>query len=260
MDRSPFMPPFFAIFQLEVGMTRLERWGIWLDRHEKPALGALIAFYLLIVIAQTELKLVWADELITYYIAEQPGLAGVWHALQAGADPNPPLIHVLVKASTGLLGGNALGMRSPAILSVLLALMAMWWMLRRWVRPFFALSGVLAFMATRGFDYAYDARSYAPMMAFAMASLALWMYAGDLTNWRRIAALAGLAVALAAGISTNYYCVLAFFPVNCSGNTSGPASGSPWLSLPCRCSLICRSFTTTSRSSGRMPGTGRRSP
>lgn len=77
-------------------------------------------------------------------------------------------MHVLVKASTGLVGGNALGMRLPAILCVLLAMVAMWWILRRWVRPIFASVGVSAFMATRGFDYAYDARSYAPMMGFAM--------------------------------------------------------------------------------------------
>ena len=127
---------------------------------------------------------------------------------------------MLVKASTTLFGGNAIAIRLPAMLSVLLAILAMWWILRRWVRPVFALAGVLAFMATRGFDYAYDARSYAPMMGFAMASLACWMAASDSGGWRRIAALAGMAVALAAGISSNYYCVLAFFPI-AAGETVG---------------------------------------
>lgn len=75
------------------------------------------------------------------------------------------------------------------------------------------MAGVLAFMATRGFDYAYDTRSYAPMMGFAMASLALWIIAADAAGWKRVAALAGLAVALAAGVSSNYYGVLAFFPI-----------------------------------------------
>jgi len=191
----------------------IERWGKWVNEHERTALGALISFYLAIVLAQATLKLVWADELITFYISRQPGFGGVWRALSAGADPNPPLMHVLVKGSTAVLGGNALGMRLPAILCALLAIVAMWWMLRRWVRPVFALAGVLAFMATRGFDYAYDARSYAPMMGFAMAGLALWMLASDLVGWRRSLTLAGMSVALAAGISSNYYCVLAFFPI-----------------------------------------------
>ncbi len=46
-----------------------------------------------------------------------------------------------------------------------------------------------------------------------MASLALWMYAGDLVGWRRIGALSCLSLALAAGLSSNYYGVLAFFPI-----------------------------------------------
>lgn len=191
----------------------LERWGNWVDQHGRFALGALISFYLAIVVAQATFKLLWADELITFYISRQPGTRGVWRALVAGTDPNPPLMHALVKWSTALLGGNALGMRLPAILCVLLAIVAMSWMLQRWVRPAFALAGVLAFMATRGFDYAYDARSYAPMMGFAMASLALWMLASDSSGRRRIWALVGMAVALALGISSNYYCVLGFCPI-----------------------------------------------
>ena len=191
----------------------LGRLGAWVDDHERTAFGTLVVFYLAVVLAQATLKLVWADELITFYISRQPGLMGIWNALKAGTDPNPPLIHILVKASTAYFGNNAVGMRVPAILCGLLAIGAMWWMLRRWVRPTFALAGVLAFMASRGFDYAYDARSYAPMMGFAMASLALWIASGERTGWRRHVALAGMAAALALGISSNYYCVLAFFPI-----------------------------------------------
>jgi hypothetical protein len=197
----------------EPSQGRLERAAAWVNGHPLAVVGAVLAFYAVIVAAQSALKLLWVDELITFYIARQPGLTGIWQALQAGADPNPPLLHVLVKASTALLGGNAMAIRLPAVLGVLLAIVALWWMLRRWVRPVFALTGVLAFMATRGFDYAYDARSYALMMGFAMASLACWMASRDLPGGRRAAALAGMALALAAGISSNYYCVLAFFPI-----------------------------------------------
>jgi 4-amino-4-deoxy-L-arabinose transferase-like glycosyltransferase len=194
-------------------MTSLTRAGNWIDTHERQTLAALIAFYALIVSAQSAIKLLWVDELITFQIARQPGLSGIWRALRAGADPNPPLIHILVQTSVRLLGESAFAIRLPAILGVMLAIVAMWWMLRRWVRPVFAAAGVLAFMATRGFDYAYDARSYALLMGFAMASLALWIRTGDVSGWRRTGALGGMALALAAGISSNYYGVLAFFPI-----------------------------------------------
>ncbi len=191
----------------------MERWNRWVDEHERITLGALLLFYLAVGLSQASVKLLWTDELITYYLSEQPGLGGVWRALEAGCDPNPPLLHLLVKGSTALLGGNAVGIRVPAVLCVLVAILAMWWLLRRWVRPVFALAGTLAFMATRGFDYAYDARSYAPMMAFTMGSLAFWTLANDLAGWRRAVALGGMAAMLTAGVSSNYYGVLALFPI-----------------------------------------------
>jgi hypothetical protein len=182
-------------------------------RFTSCILTGLVAFYLLIVLAQSSLKLLWVDELITYFIARQPGPSGIWRALTAGADPNPPLLHLLVQLSTSALGISALAIRLPAILSVLLAIVSIWWMLRRWLNPSFAAVGVLAFMATRGFDYAYDARSYAPLMGFSMAALALWISSTELRGWPRLLALCGLSVMLAAGISSNYYGVLAFFPI-----------------------------------------------
>ena len=192
---------------------RLGRVAAWLDERPGAGLGGLVVFYLLITVSQACWKLVWADELITFYVARQPGMGGVWRALAAGADPNPPLLHVLVKASTAVFGGNALGMRIPSILFGLVAVLSMWWMLRRWVRPVFCLGGVLAFMATRGFDYSYDARSYALLLGFGMLSLALWIKCGEASGSALLASLCGLALTLAAGLSSNYYGVLAFFPV-----------------------------------------------
>lgn len=182
-------------------------------RLARRLLAGLIGFYLAIVVAQSSLKLLWVDELITFFVARQPGPFGIWRALTAGADPNPPLMHLLVQLSTSALGNSGLAIRLPAILAVLLAIVAMWWMLRRWVRPSFAAAGILAFMATRGFDYAYDARSYALLMGFSMGALALWISCGELTAWRRFSALSGMSFMLAASLSSNYYGVLAFFPL-----------------------------------------------
>ncbi len=180
------------------------------DPHVLPG---LVAFYLAITLAEASSKLLWVDEFFTLYVSQQPHVRGVWHALAAGADPNPPLMHLLAKASTILFGVNALALRLPSILSVLLAILAMWWVLRRWVSPLYAAVGVLAFMATRGFDYSYDARSYGLLMGFCMASLASWMYASDAIGLRRTLALGAITVFLAAGLSSNYYGVLAFFPI-----------------------------------------------
>ncbi len=182
-------------------------------RRRGWACAGVAGLAVVVMLGQAALKLLWVDELITFYIARQPGLAGIWRALATGADPNPPLMHVLVKASTAIFGGNSVGMRVPSMAAVLLAVAALWWMLSRWIGTTYVCVGVLAFMATRGFDYAYDARSYGLLMGFGMASLACWMYANQSGGGKRSAALGGMAFMLAAGVSSNYYGVLAFFPI-----------------------------------------------
>jgi hypothetical protein len=188
---------------------------LWSAVNRSPGwtLAALIAFYLAIACGQAATKLLWCDELITLAIARQGSMAGIWRALAAGADPNPPLSHWLTLEATRAFGRSALAVRLPAVLCVLLAIVCVWAILRRWVCPGYAAVGVLALMATRGFDYAYDARSYAPLMGFAMASLALWLVSAERRGGIRFAALAGMAAALALGVSSNYYGVLAFFPI-----------------------------------------------
>jgi hypothetical protein len=202
--------------------TTAERLWTAINRNPGRTLTSILAFYLAIACGQAATKLLWCDELITLAIARQGSLAAIWRALANGADPNPPLSHWLVLQSTRAFGLSALAVRFPAVLCVLLAIVSLWVLLRRWVAPGYAALGVLAFMTTRGFDYAYDARSYAPLMGFSMASLALWLVACDSPetgrrwppqNGVRLAALLGMAAALALGLSSNYYGALAFFPI-----------------------------------------------
>ncbi len=199
------------------GSARGRVWSsrVWSAVNRNPGwvLGALVALYLAIACGQAATKLLWGDELITLAIARQGSFAAIWHALALGTDPNPPLMHWMVMVSIAAFGQGALAVRLPAVLCVLLAICSLWVILRRWAGPGYAAVGVLAFMATRGFDYAYDARSYAPLMGFGMASLAFWLASTDCRGWPKALALAGMAAALALGLSSNYYGVLAFFPI-----------------------------------------------
>ena len=203
-------------------------WRIWpwINRHPRSILIALIALSLTIACYQSATKLFWCDELITLAIARQGSFAGIWRALAAGADPNPPLSHWLVLESTRAFGDGELAVRLPAVLCTAIAIVSLWTILRRWVCPGYAAAGVLTFMATRGFDYAYNARSYAPLMGFSMASLALWLASTERTGWARFAALAGMATALALGLSSNYYGALAFLPI-ALGEAVRAAKGFP---------------------------------
>ncbi len=218
-----FMPPFFARgpdvsgTKVSASLSRPPRHSfsaqLWIDHNPGLVLFTLLTFSCVLVFFQADLKLLWADELITLAVAKQPGIAGAWRALVSGADPNPPLLPLLVQASTHLFGLGPLAVRLPSMLCVFCTLVFLWALLRRWVRPVFAAAGVLVFMATRGFDYAYDARSYAPLMAFTLAAMALWMWIPGTSGCRRAFLCAGLTAALAGAVSSNYYGVLAVLPV-----------------------------------------------
>lgn len=191
-----------------------------LDRSPALTLALLAGLYLLLAYTQAATRILWADEVITASIARQ-GVSGIWRALSAGADPNPPLIHLLVLWTTRIFGPNPFAIRIPAIGTMLLAILCLWLILRRWLSPSIAAIGVLAFMATRGFDYSYEARGYAPLTAFTMAALLCWMETvpacdpqpPHLRHRSSAAWILPLAIALAAAVSSNYYGILAWAPV-----------------------------------------------
>jgi len=173
----------------------------------------LTILFCAIVFFESHYKLLWGDEFVTYWVGQRCSFRGIWSALAAGADPNPPLMHVLNWASTSFFGSNSVAIRLPSTLGVALALVSLWALLRRFVAPVYAATGCLILMTMRGFDYAYDARSYGLLLGFATASLAAWVIANAATGPRRIVWLALMALALACALSSNYYGVLAFFPL-----------------------------------------------
>ncbi len=196
----------------------LERWSIRasemiddFERHPGRTLFGISLFYLMLVIPLALIKLLWADEFITFYIAKLNSLRAIRTALSNGADPNPPAAHYLAMWSMRLFGDSALAVRLPAILASLLGVICLFVFLKRRVPVIYAAAGACFFMSTAAFNYSYEARSYALSLGFAMLSLVLWRESIEGAH-PRVAAV-GLAVTLALGISSNYFGVLAFFPI-----------------------------------------------
>jgi hypothetical protein len=225
------VPSFFFEDEMAGPRTFAVRFWTALNEFPKFTLFFLLVLYLAIACAQAATRLLWGDELITLAVARAGGVGAIWHALNLGTDPNPPLSHFAVLLSIRLLSTHALAIRLPSIAAMLLAIVCVWVLLRRWVIPGFAAAGVLALMTTRGVDYSYEARSYAALAGFTVAALVCWLWAGDCLrvkdgkdrigealrrpaqNWTRAAALAGMATCLALAVSSNYYGVLAWFPI-----------------------------------------------
>jgi 4-amino-4-deoxy-L-arabinose transferase-like glycosyltransferase len=186
----------------------------WVNARPAIAFALLTVFYFIAVCALSSTKLLWLDELITLHIASLPDAHAIWGALARGADPNPPLTHLLVHASRAVFGEHELALRLPAIVGYWLGLVSLFAFLRRRIPGTWALAGTVLSMAMAAFDYSYESRSYGIFYGLAMAAVLCWSLTvenGSATQ-RRLS-LAGMGVALALGICTNYFAVLAFLPV-----------------------------------------------
>jgi hypothetical protein len=157
------------------------------------------------------LKPFWFDELITFNIARQSGAGAIWQLLLRAADPNPPLSHLLTAWSMQLFGTSEIAVRLPAIVAGAVTLLCIYEFLVRRVPPLFAAVGIFFYMTTHAFDYSYEARSYSYLVCFASVALLAWRWTHESKRQRMAATM--LAAALALGLSSNYFGVLAFFPV-----------------------------------------------
>ncbi len=74
-------------------------------------IGASLLYFADVFLRASE-KYFWFDELLTVYLYRLP-LHSLWQALQAGFDFNPPLLYLLTKASSGLLGDGLIATPAP---------------------------------------------------------------------------------------------------------------------------------------------------
>ena len=186
----------------------------WLDAHPIRAFAVLTALYFVVVFTQSSFKLMWLDELITFHLARLNSLHSLWHALAMGADPNPPITYILVHWCGRIFGDHEWAYRAPAAVGCWIGLLSLFAFLKRRLCGSWAIFGCLVWMAMAAFDYSFESRSYGIFYGLAMLAFLCWTVAIDASGSSRTrwAGLAGMVVALAAGISTNYFAVLAFLP------------------------------------------------
>lgn len=186
-----------------------------IDRAPGRAFVMLSAVYFAVVLVQSWFKLLWLDELITLHIAKYGGPAAIWEALKRGADPNPPVTHLLVHYSAAVFGDHTWAYRLPAMVGYWLGMLCLFLYLRRRVPGTWAIVGTLISMCMAAFEYSFESRSYAIFYGLAMLAFLCWTLAIDpmRSTWSRSLALVGVVLGLAGGISTNYFAALAFLPI-----------------------------------------------
>ena len=196
-------------------LRRKNFFATFFEDHPKRGFALLSIAYLLAVLVLSHNKVLWLDELITLHIAKLGSISAIWNALAHAADPNPPLTHLAVLASLRIFGEHELALRLPAILGYWIGLLSLFLFLKRRIPVGWALTGIVLAMSNASFDYSYESRSYGIFYGLAILATLCWSYAVDssLSSARQHLALCGMTLALAAGICTNYFAVLAFFPI-----------------------------------------------
>jgi hypothetical protein len=202
-----------GILQPTAALNRLGEWCAEQARTRKVLILFIFTVcYLLLTCALASHKLLWYDELFTYYLARLPALGDIWSELARGTDLLPPLNHVLTRASIQVLGDTPLAVRLPAIVGFWVMCLCVYRFALRWCPPLYALLALLLPLTTTAFRvYAVEARPYGLLLGFTGLALVCWQDAarGRGRPW----SLVGLAASLAAAVSAHYYAVLLLVPL-----------------------------------------------
>ena len=137
-------------------------------------------------------------------------MASVWRALETGLEQMPPLAHVVSRTAYRLAGGGAFAIRLPSVLGFSVMAACLYAFLRKRLPAPYALAGMLVPFLTGALHYGYEGRSYGFVLGCAGIAIVAWQRA---EGPRRPLALAALALACAAAVSSHYYAVLIPMPI-----------------------------------------------
>jgi Dolichyl-phosphate-mannose-protein mannosyltransferase len=151
------------------------------------------------------------DELFTLYIAKLPNFRDIWAALATGAEQTPPFFYAISRGDIYLFGTSGLALRLPELLAFALMCLCLFHIVARRTSAVYGFVALLFPFMTTAFNYVFEARAYALVLAFSAFGLLCWLWAAE--GRRRALALIGLAATFAAAISCHYYAVLSLFPL-----------------------------------------------
>lgn len=145
------------------------------------------AFYLLVsLLVGSDLldRQMWMDEVHTWLIVSDPDLGHALNALGHGADYNPPMYYLLLRAFTSITGVTAASMRAFSLLSMCIGLGCLAALLRRRVSATAAMCGAAAIaVQPLIIQQATEARFYSVWFAL-VAAFCLAKSTSCRTVWR----------------------------------------------------------------------------
>ncbi len=151
---------------------RLDRGMQWAEEHP-PLIWAVLAVVYLLKLPAPLQRILWYDELHTYYIAQAPTIAK-YLDLVRHTDLNPPMIYAFARLSFDVFGVSSLALRLPSILAFFLGSMLVLVFLSQRLGWLWAAAAIAFLWYSPAFNYATEARPYGLLLAFFCLTLFSW--------------------------------------------------------------------------------------
>ncbi len=149
---------------------RLQKLASALERRSWILFGLLSLAYLWILKGE-RVKLLWHDELYTYYIAQAPSFREMLLWIRT-IDLNPPLYYTAARLTFHLLHPSAFSVRLPSMVAYFVATVCLYQFVRRRLTPLYGFLAALVLLGSSFNLYSFEARPYAFVLGF-MGILAL---------------------------------------------------------------------------------------
>jgi hypothetical protein len=121
-------------------------------------------------------KLLWHDELFTFYIAQASTLSSLFRETRL-VDLNPPLAYLLTRASFFLFGINTLTVRLPELAGFVLAMLSLFLFVRHRAGTLYGVLAATLLYTGPALDLLAEARPYGLLLGFGCLSLLGWQKA-----------------------------------------------------------------------------------
>jgi hypothetical protein len=186
------------------------RFASSLERYKVLAVACYAAFFLLVCGLLSATKLLWYDELATYYPAKLPSSSAVIDYFQRGNDVHTPMASLAARVAMRLFGDGPVVDRLPFTLGYLIFCICIFVFIARRCPAVYAAAGMIFPALTLMFYYATELRPYGLVLGFAGLALVCWQAASD--NILRPLSVAGLWLSLLSAMSCHYYAVFLLIP------------------------------------------------
>jgi 4-amino-4-deoxy-L-arabinose transferase-like glycosyltransferase len=188
-----------------------ESFAVRLEKNRLLLIAGFSVLYWIFTYVLAGRKLLWNDELFTYYIARLPTMTDVWGALMSGGEQLPPFFYVLTRASTALFGLNDFALRLPEMIGFWVMCVCLFFFAARRISNFYALLAPIFPLVTYTYYYAFEARPYGLVLGFSALALLCWQSAT--MNLLRPLSVVCLSISLAGALSSHYYGIFAILPL-----------------------------------------------